>query len=305
VNLYYEGTDITADVDIVSAVHRDVSGGRSDCLELTLEHAATWNRWKPQIDDGIELAHNGYTTGKLFLNTILPEGDRYRILATSTRRAAQRKTWTAYRDMTLGGIAGLCAVESQMEYKLYGVNEHYAYPYMLRRNESCPAFLSRLAQLEGAMLKTYNGRLTMISIAQAQQLPAKLTLALSTRQDGVRYMRRESAKLRSLTIQTPYCQVSATDSGAQYGMDECLCDLPAMDRATAGRWARGLLLARNRQSEKLDVQGEINIGYTAMTRIDVESEMDYGGQWMIDEAEHDFVNKKSRISLLRVIETVE
>lgn len=303
--LYYENADITDDVDIVSAVHRDVSGGRSDCLELTLDHAATWNRWKPQIDDSIELAYNGYTTGRLFLNTILPEGDRYRILATGTRRSAQRKAWAAFEGKTLGEIAKLCAAECRMEHRLYGVSEQYAYPYLLRRNESCPAFLSRIAQMEGATLKTYGGRLTMISITAAQELPALCTLALGTRQEGVRYMRREGAKLASLTITTPYTSASATDGGAQHGLDENRCELPAMDAATAGRWARGLLLTHNRQCERLDVQGEMNIGYTAMTRIDVESEMDYGGQWIIDEAEHDFVNKKSRISLLRVIDTVE
>jgi phage protein D len=303
--LYYEDTDITDDVDIVSAVHRDVSGGRSDCLELTLDHAATWNRWKPQIDDSIELAYNGYTTGRLFLNTILPEGDRYRILATGARRSAQRKAWAAFEGKTLGEIAKLCAAECRMEHRLYGVSEQYAYPYLLRRNESCPAFLSRIAQMEGAVLKTYGGRLTMISIAAAQELPALSTLVLGSRQEGVRYMRREGAKLASLTVRTPYTSASATDSSAQHGPDESRCELPATDAATAGRWARGLLLAHNRQCEKLDVQSEINIGYTAMTRIDVESEMDYGGRWIIDEAEHDFVNKKSRISLLRVIDTVE
>ena len=37
--LFYEGTDITRDVDVVKCIHRDVSGGRCDSMEIELEHA--------------------------------------------------------------------------------------------------------------------------------------------------------------------------------------------------------------------------------------------------------------------------
>ena len=71
-NLIYDGTDITPFVNITRCLHRDVSSGRADTLELEMDHAETWYRWKPQTDDAIRLRHGGYDTGRLYLNSILP-----------------------------------------------------------------------------------------------------------------------------------------------------------------------------------------------------------------------------------------
>lgn len=108
--LYYEGVDITDDINIVSAVHRDISGGRCDCLDIALDHAQAWYRWKPQINDSIMMTHNGYFTGMLFLDTIAPpENGRYRILATSIKRSARKKQWYCYKNSTIKEIFELCA----------------------------------------------------------------------------------------------------------------------------------------------------------------------------------------------------
>lgn len=105
--LIYQGTDITDSVDIVSAVHRDVSDGRCDCLELTLDHATAWYGWGPQTDDTIQLTENGYSTGTLYLNTIVPEEDSFRILATAGKSSTRRKAWASYADKTLEDIQAM------------------------------------------------------------------------------------------------------------------------------------------------------------------------------------------------------
>lgn len=46
--LYYEGKNITDSVNITGAVARDASGGRSDSLTVTLDHASSWYRWGPK-----------------------------------------------------------------------------------------------------------------------------------------------------------------------------------------------------------------------------------------------------------------
>ena len=55
--LTWNGRNITDSVNITGCVHRDVSGGRSDCLELTLDHASRWYSWNPQEDDEIIITH--------------------------------------------------------------------------------------------------------------------------------------------------------------------------------------------------------------------------------------------------------
>ena len=82
---------------------------------------------------------------------------------------------------------------------------------------------------------------------------------------------------------------------------------PARDAAQAGRWARGLLLHENTRHEKLSFETEFNPGYTAMTRIDVEDESDAAdaaGEWLIEEARHDFLERRSWVSMRRCVESV-
>jgi len=302
--LYYEGTDITEDVDIVSAIHRDVSDGRCDCLELTLDHAAAWYRWGPKQDDTIQLTDGAYSTGTLYLNTVVPEGDSYRILATASKGKASRKAWESYANKTLEEVMNVCAAQSGMESRLYGVERGLVYPYLLRQNEGCAAFLSRVMHMEGAVLKTLSGRYTGIGIEAAQDIAANATIELSAKQAGVTYARRGNTKYASVTVRTPYASASAYDESAMQGGDMVICDLPAMDNATAGRWARGLLLIHNRSAEILTIESEFNVGFTAMARIDIDSATDTAGEWMVDEVEHDFTNRRSRAKLLKCIRTV-
>lgn len=302
--LIYQGTDITDSVDVVEAVYRDVSDGRADSLDLVLEHPGAWVQWKPRLDDVMELSQGTLRTGKLFLNTIAPEEDHFRILATAAKSRTRRRAWGSYQEKTLQEIFEQCAAESKMEMKLYGIDGKLFYPYLLRKNEGCAAFLSRISNMEGACLKTFSGRYTAIGVLAAQDIPASATIELAAGQPGVSYSRRENAKYASVTVRSPYASATAYDKGAAQGEDLIISDLPAMDNATAGRWARGLILMNNRRAEELTIESELNAGFTAMARIDVSGRPDAAGEWLIDEAEHDLVNGKSRARLFRCIRTV-
>lgn len=302
--LFYEGTDITRDVDVVKCIHRDVSGGRCDSMEIELEHAAAWYRWKPQRDDVLEVHKGGYSTGMLFLNTILPEAGKYRIIATSLPSAARRKAYAAYENMRIADIADACAAECGMDSALFGIEQDIAYPYMIRNKEGAPAFLSRILRYEGAVLKALNGRLNAISIEYAQAMTAAQVIRIGADQAGTRYLRRDDAKLAGIAIQTPYASGAAQDADAPYGQHEVCTDHPAVVAAQAARWAHGLLLCHNRTAEELTVSMEFNAGMTAMTRIDIESATDAGGKWLIDEVEHDFIRGTSKARMLRCIETI-
>lgn len=302
--LFYEGVNITKEVQISSANGRDVSGGRSDSLDLVLENARAWYRWNPQPDDRLELVCNGYSTGVLYLNAIAPEGGSYRILATAAKTTAQRKANVSFEDKTLDDILKLSAGACAMEYKRFGLDGRILYPYLQRTGEGSAAFLNRIAGWEGAVLKTYSGRFTMIGIPAAQALSPSETITISAGQRGVSYQRRDQEKIRTLTVKTPFACVAAADSAVSRGYDRTVCALPARDPATAGRWARGMLLNWNRKTERLVIDSDFHSGWTAMVRIDVAGETEASGKWVIDEVEHDFVKGTSRATLLRCIETV-
>lgn len=303
--LTWNGKDITDYINIKGCVHREFSTGKSDCLELTLDHASTWYRWGPVEDDEIVFSHIGYSTGKLYLNSVLPLGDQFRVLATSVKRAASRKSWGSYLNTTFQGIVDKCAAECAMEGKLFGVDGSLRYPYVIRENEGCTAFLNRIGSWEGAAIKTYNGAIRAVSIAYAQNLKPALSITINANQEGVTYRRRDNLKYSSLTIKTPFAAATARDASVKGNNAPILTYLPARDDATAGRWARGLLLMHNRQAEEIILETSLNTAFCPMIRVDVNGNTDMTGSWIVDEAEHDFYNKSTKTRLLRVIDTIQ
>lgn len=300
-NLYYKGADITGSVNITRCVHRDVSHGRADSLEIEMDHAAAWYRWGVKTDDTIRILHNGYDTGILYLNAVHPEGDRFKIIATSLPSAARRRAWGSFENKTLSTIVRHLAAECGLEAKLYGVSASFAYRFLLRRNEGCAAFLDRLGIWEGAAVKAFNGAFRAISVEYAQGLAASRTLRITTEQEGVTYTRRNNTKFSGVTIATPYTQATAWDADAEGDNHPILTHLPAYDVAQANRWARGLLLMHNRKAERLTVECAFDAAFTSMIRVDVDGNTDANGEWLIDEAEHDLINGRTTAKMLRVL----
>lgn len=302
--LIYEGTDITPYVDIVKCRYSDVAGGRCDSIDIELENAATWDRWRPEIDDRIEAAHESLESGIMYLNTILPENGRYRIVATALPNIARRQVWRSCHDLSLDTVIGACAAECGMDYALYGIEGEYIYPYAERKNEGCAAFLDRLIGYEGGIIKAANGVICAIGIEWAQQQRPVKVLYLNANQKGVRHIKREGNKLTALTVRTPWAEATAEDTDAGGEIRAVRCDIPARDALQAGRWARGLLLAHNRKAEKLIVSAQFDAGIAAMQRIDIESAAEINGEWLVDEVVHDLINKKTRTTLIRCIKTI-
>lgn len=303
--LYYEGTDISDDVDISKCVHRDGSGGKCDLLEIEMENADAWYRWGPKRDDKIIAAMNGYQTGTLYLNAVLPENGKYRIWATSVPGSARRKSWKCYEGMKLGDILNTCAAECGMEGALYGLDTGIEYPFLLRRDESAPAFIARLMEWEGAAFKTVQGRFAGVSISYAQAMEASQSIEISADQAGVNYLRRDDMKLGGITLHTPFAESTAEDTDAPDGQHETYTHYPVRNAVQGGRWARGLLLTRNRRAETLSISSEFNAGLTALARVNIVSAADANGSWLVDEVEHDFIGGKSTAKLLRCIDTIK
>lgn len=302
--LIYENVDITAQVDIVSALNRDVAGCRCDGMEIVFEDGGKWMGWKPAEGDRMQVVLDGYNTGELFINTILPEEGRYRVFLSSMPKMAGGRRNASYEGKTLNEMMALCASECGMRSGLYGVDGGLRYPYLLRENESAPAFLSRILEREGATLKISGGEMKAIGVEYAQKREAVKSLEVKTDGPGCRYIRHERRRLQGLTIVSPYARASAVDRAEKRLIWDVRTDIPAENAAVAGRYARGLLLMNNRKAEEMTLQMEFDPAMTALERVDILSTGDAGGRWLVEDLEHDFINRKSRVKMLRCVESI-
>ena len=304
-NLYYQGTDIAKYVRMRSCVVRDSAGERCDSLKIEFDDAQIWTGWGPQEDDEIRITHNGYDSGILYLNTILPENGVYTLVAGALPCRARKKEYRSFTGKSLEEILRSCGMATGMSYALFGLDGRITIPYIQQENEGCAAFLRRLLQMEGAELKCVNGKYAGIGISYAQDLPASQSIELNPNSDKTEYRRNGNA-LRSLTVRTPYGSATATDMNVPSSHARAVRnDIPARDSVQAGRWARGLLLGENRKSESLTLEMAFNIGFTAMARVDITGTTDATGEWLVQEAEHDLINLTSRAVLRRCIRSIE
>lgn len=301
--IIYNGTDITSRVQIAEAKYRDVSGGRSDSLDMVFNNGLAWHVWNPQKNDEIELLEDGLRTGKMYIQAVMPEDDTFRIIATAARAGAGRKKTQSYEGFTLGQLMANCAAENGMGYRVYGKSENTVFDYLIQTDESNPKFLNRVAKWEGAVLKTYNGRYTMIDITAAQEREPAETMQLSTEQKFA--YRKNTQKMQTIRVITPYGEATAQDNAVTDGEEITVSDLPAKDAGTAARWARGILLSMNRTAEDLTIETDFHPNWTAMQRVDVIGQTEASGEWVVDEVTHDLIARKSSATFYRVIRTVE
>ncbi len=302
--LYYEGTDITDDVDVCACTHNDASGGKCDMLDIELENAAQWMRWKPGQDDVIEAVEGQYTTGALYINTFIPSGDRFRVLATSLKSVARRKAWQSFTGAKIKDIIASCAAQCEMGWYVSGIDENAVIPYIERENEGCTAFLDRLMRMEGATLKTVSGRLACIGIEYAQNLEAIHNITIAPNQRGVSMRKRENLKYSGITIRTPYAEASAIDLDAAQQEAHIITNVPALSNAQAGRWARGLLIHNNRAAEHITIQSDFNAGFTAMARVDLTGGDGITGEWIVDETAYDLKRRRTTARLYRCLRSI-
>lgn len=303
ITLIYQGVDITDEVDIIECVCRDVSGAESDCLNLKLDHAENWFRWKPEKNDTIRVTRGGYDSNTMYLNTVVPEGGAYRIYATARKCAPMPERWQVFENQTLASIMRLCAGECGMGARLYGLSGGIQYPYLLRENLRAPAFLEHIANREGAVLKSLNGDFVAIGVQYAQSIAAMHEMELDDDQMDSQYIDRRDLAWSGVQIKSMFGSGIALDRNAG-GQLRIITDIPVDDDATAYRWAKGILTMHNRQSEILSIEMDFNPGYTAMVRVDVKSSTDAAGKWIIDSVEQNLLDGRTKARMLRCIDGV-
>lgn len=302
--ILYQGVDITDMVQVKACTSRDTSDNRCDSLDIEFENAAGWYNWEPSEDDQIIVSYNGYDTGIMYLNAVMPADGKFRIIATSLPSTARIKAYQSFTGKTIEEIMRFCAMSCGMGFEIYGISAGTVIPYIQREKEGCAAFLHRLLKMEGAALKCVNGKYVAIGYDYAQSLHAFQVIEVTADQPGIEY-KRNAQSLYSLTVKTPYAQASAIDLSVptDHGNKTVLC--PARDNIQAGRWARALLYHENSKSESLTIESAFNPGFTAMTRIDIDGATDAAGEWLVKECRHDFYNLRSTAKLQRCISTIQ
>lgn len=294
----YAGVDITDACTILEASACDRADGLADDVSLLFLGADRWTKWGPTLDDVVELTEGGYRTGKMYVDTLRPEGDSIRLMARAFPARVGEKKWAAYEEITLAALMRVIADEMELDYALYGVAGATKYERIVRRGETGTAFLKRVLEYEGAVLKCADGILTGISILWAQRREAIVQYELHE-EDRVFYRLNRAARYAACRMGTPLAAGTATDADGTGGAELRIGDAPLFSNEQAARWARGVLLMRNRQTEWLQMTIEADEKLYALARVDLTGSLQYAGEWVIDQMRTDFMRGTCAVLLRR------
>lgn len=301
----YQGKEITKSIRVKKCTVKDTSG-KSDSIDITFADSNNWYSWKPKEDDSISVEKDNYSSGTMFVNTIIPENGDFRILASSLPCRARNKRNKSYFDRTLENIIRECALESAMEYQVYGLDTSIHIPYIERNNEGCSAFLQRLLTLEGATLKCINNRYVIIGIQYAQDKENSQVITVNPAYDNVQHI-KSGMRYKGITIKSLYGEGSAYDYSVNSERTHIICnDFPILSDIQAFRWARNKLLDLNRKTEKLIFSNMMfNPLITSMIKIGISSDTEIAGEWLVDEVIHDLIKNKTSFDLVRCVNTIQ
>lgn len=306
-NIIYENTDITDMVETKKCCVHDTCGKRCDSLEIIFENAAGWYRWGPKEDDTIKVISGAYDSGTMYVNAIIPQDGRFRIIATSLPLKSRQKRFQNFSNKTIDEIMRNCAAQCGMSSAIFGIDRTSIIPYIERdkdgQQEGCASFLNRLLTLEGAKLKCINGKFTAIGLLFAQSQDPVKGLQLTAKQEGTTYSKLRN-RVKSFTVISPYAKAKAVDTSMSRGREDTM-SLPAKTDVQAGRWARGLLLDYNRESDGISISTAFDQSFTALARVDISGGTDQDGEWIIDDVQHDLIELTSNAILRRCISTIQ
>lgn len=297
--LIYENVDITDAVQVKAATCCDCAGGVADALELRLENASDWYRWGAKAGDSIELRDQGYTTGRMTVDSIEPVDGDFVVTGCAMPAAAREKRYQSYEQVTLFELMHVCAKQIGLSAALYGVDGGARYRYLERQNETIPAFLTRLLMFEGAVLKCVGGKLAAIGIEWAEAREAVRALEVGSATLGFRYVRMEERCYAACQVRTPYGQGEAHRQGGGGCGTLYVQSAPVFTDAQAAAWAGNRLRMENRAHERIIWDMQFDPALTALCRVELGGLSATKGGWLVESAEHDFIRQTTKCVLLR------
>lgn len=298
--LYIEQKDI--EKKITEAVVTDSAGGQADSLRVTLADGRLLDQWDIRQGLRIEMTEGGFTTGEMELRDVKTRMGGVTLNAVSLPYAARQEGWNCYENISLTDLLKIGAKEMGLKgVKLYGVKGETVLRRVVRRGQTWPRFLAHVLKLESATIKLSDGYLLAIDYQTFFSGDgAQAVLDEESRPNLVRM-----PKCRYMTVRTGLLIARAEDTSVSGSASKTLTDEQIYSTEQAMRAARGLLLSRNMESEIYTREISLNAGLAAMSRVCVLGSGAASGKWFVHQCAHDFIHRKTLLTLYRYVTSIK
>ena len=252
--ILYEGVDIYPDVSVHRCYHDMYAEKQSDELLLKLNDTRElWDSWNPKKGDTIAIEDGAAKTGKMFVESVVPESGIITLRAYSVPQSAKDKRSKSWEKVKFLQLAQEIAGRHGLTLETYGITDQ-TYDYIEQNNLADFAFFQNRCTLEGAAFLVYDGKLVVYDEAYMESQQPVDTITITPANDFE--YRDEGANA--------YGSAEAVNGGltgtfaAPNGGDKVLrriLPFRMTDQSEADRFAKGLLRDANKRDRRHPLDG--------------------------------------------------
>lgn len=302
--ILYEGVDIYPDVSVNRCYHDMYGEKQSDELLLKLNDTRQlWDVWSPKKGDTIAIEDGAAKTGKMFVESVVPESGVVALRAYSMPQSVKDKRSKSWEKVKLLQLAQEIAGRHGLTLETYGITDQ-TYDYVEQNNLPDFAFFQSRCTLEGAAFLVYDGKLVVYDEAYMEgQAPAD-TITITPASD---FEYRDEGASTYGSAEVVNGGMTGTFSAAAGG-DKVLrkiLQIPVTNQSEADRFARGILRDANKAASTGTLwAGSLLRNYAAgsVVAMATEGAKSWDGPAFISRIRHDYVKSRSKLYLRKPLE---
>ncbi|MCI1965889.1 MAG: hypothetical protein LKJ17_07135 [Oscillospiraceae bacterium] len=294
--IFYEGTEISSNVELSDLKVTDSCGEQADGIDAVFANSENqWSGWSPQKKDTLNIVHDGYRSGSMWIDRIRQETGAIQLGAVSIPPGGKTKRTRAWEKISLITIVTQLAAAYGMTAKFLSV-PNYAYLRVDQMGRGDFGFLRERAALEGCSLKVQDKELYLFSDVWLESQSAVERIDAADFLESPRFSNSAGGTYGS-------CSVSWGKVGAVYsdaagvGPELNVTEYPVSSTGEASRFAENLLRNANKKEVTGDVSVPLDTTVSAGNVVAISGTGLNDGNYLIDVAQHSFAEEVSRLSL--------
>jgi phage protein D len=296
--IFYQGKDISADVEISNLLVTDSCGDQADAIDAKFANSENqWSEWKPKKEDVLNIINAGYRSGSMWIDRIRQEDNLVVLGAVSIPPGGKTKRTKAWENATLITIAAERAAQYGLTAQFLNVPA-FTYARVDQVGRGDFGFLQERAMLEGCSIKVQDKRLFVYSDAYMEGLPAVKTIDAADFFEEPRFSDSSGGTYHSCTVAWQSFSGTYTDPDA-IGPELAVNTYPVFSAGESQRFAKNILRSYNKKGDIGEISVMLDTGITAGNSVNITGMGLSDGKYFIDTAQHNFAEEVSRFTMHR------
>ena len=302
--ILYQGVDIFPEVSVHRCFHDMYGEKQSDELLLKLNDTRQlWDVWSPKKGDTIAIEDGAAKTGKMFVESVVPESGIITLRAYSMPQSVKDKRSKSWEKVKFLQLAQEIAGRHGLTLETYGITDQ-TYDYVEQNNLPDFAFFQSRCTLEGAAFLVYDGKLVVYDEAHMESQTPADSITITPASD---FEYRDEGASSYGSAEVVNGGLTGTFS-APSGGDKVLrkiIPIRMSNQSEADRFAKGLL----RDANKAAVTGTLwtgsllrNYAAGSLVTLATDGVKSWDGPAFISRIRHDYVKTRSKLYLRKPLE---